>query len=363
MKLDIEIHNITHEQIQIQIQDKLLRILENIPVLRNIDVYRSNNNMYDIKASAQIDFVESFNIICEVIVKGEPQYIRNAINELIKTKNIMKQDSGNEYYLVIAAPYISENSSKICEEMGVGYIDLSGNCLLMYKSIYARVEGNPNKYKESRSSKSIFERSSIKSSIILRHIFQNIDKKWKVQELAELSSTSIGQVSNVKKFLEEREYITSGQHGSSLIRPKDLISEWGKTYNVKPNSIYECYSISTIPQIEQKLIEMKDKSGIVYALTGFSGGVRYSPTVRYNKIHVYIPLQDIQESIELLECKKVTSGSNISIIVPYDPCVLIHTRNIKGNVVVSPVQVCLDLMGLKGRGEEEMYAILEKEFS
>jgi hypothetical protein len=74
-------------------------------------------------------------------------------------------------------------------------------------------------------------------------------------------------------------------------------------------------------------------------------------------------LQDLQEAIIFIGCKKVTSGSNISIIVPYDQSILFDTREIKGSMVVSPVQICLDLMGLIGRGEEAATAVLEKEFS
>ena len=37
-------------------------------------------------------------------------------------------------------------------------------------------------------------------------------------------------------------------------------------------------------------------------------------------------------------------------------------QKIKGIDVVSPVQACLDLLGLKGRGEEAAQAILDKEY-
>jgi hypothetical protein len=165
----------------------------------------------------------------------------------------------------------------------------------------------------------------------------------------------------VKKYLEEREYISNGENGFFALKPKKIIADWAKVYHLKPNTVVECYSMDSIPQIERKFIGMREKTGIDYALTGFAGGVRFSPTVRYNKIHVYIPLQDLQESMEILGVKKVESGSNVSIIVPYDPCILIDTREIRGNIVASPTQVCLELLGLKGRGEEAALAIMEGE--
>lgn len=360
MKEDIHIYNITHQQMEIQIQNELLRILESIPVLDNVNVYRSNNCDYDIKASAKFGRAGELNILCVVKSKAEPQLIRNAALMMKERKEYLQKKSDKDFYCIIAAPYISERSGKICEEMDLGYIDLSGNCMLKYKSLYIRIEGNPNKYSERRGSKSIFERSSVKSSVILRNVFADPNKIWRIQELADISNASIGQVAKVKKFLMEREFIKERINGFSIIKPKEILLEWSKVYNTKPNTIFEYYSINSIPQIEQNLLRMKEDKGIECVLTGFAGGVRYAPTVRYNKIHVYVQLQDFEEVILFLGCKEVTSGSNISIIVPYDLCVLIDTRNIKNSLVASPVQVYLDLMGLRGRGEEAAVAVLDK---
>lgn len=361
VKEGIVIHNITHKQIEIQIQEELLRVLEKVPMLSNVDVFISKNSEYDIEVSGNND-KEKLNIICEVKKKGEPQYIRAAAERLLKLKINLEKEKGSSCYCMIAAPYISDASSKICEELGIGYIDLSGNCLLKHKSIYIRIEGKPNKYSDTRGSKSIYERSSVRSSIILRLLLQNTYKAWKMQELAEASKSSIGQVSKVKKFLEERDLIFLGDNGFRINKPNVVIEEWAKVYNSKSNTIYECYSIDNIPQIEQRLVEMKKDKGIECVLTGFSGGVRYAPTVRYNKIHVYIQLQDLPEALDYLDCKKVSSGSNISIIEPYDSCILNDAREINNNLIASPIQVCLDLLGLKGRGEEAAYAIMDKEF-
>lgn len=365
---------ITEKQIEMQVIEKLQRVLENVPILSNIDVNHSRGYKYnfydsqsrrfeiDIEAHADICQYKKLNIMCEVKRKYEPLYIRAAADTLKRNKDVLEKENGDDYYCMVAAPYISPASSKILEDEGIGYIDLSGNCMIKHHSIYIRVEGNPNKYSEKRGNKSIFERSSTTSGIILRTLLQNPNKKWKVQELSEMASASIGLVSKVKRFLEEREFIESYREGFSLSKSREVIHEWAKVYNSKANTIYDCYSLDSIPQIEQRLIEMKDVKGIEYALTGFSAGVRYAPTVRYNKIHVYIPLQDLEEAIIFLGCKKVTSGSNISIIVPYDQSVLFDSRTINDSLVASPVQVCLDLLGLKGRGEEAANAVLEKEF-
>ncbi len=359
MKKEV-LNNITHQQVQLQVQEKLAKILSLVRILSDIQVFSSRNNDYDIQAIANINDNEQLNIICEVKLKGEPKYIRAAIHNLIDIKNELEVNSNKRYLCLIAAPYISTASSKICEEFEIGCIDLSGNCLIAHEGIYIRIEGKPNKYKEVKGkSTSIFERRSVKSSLVLRHLFNNSAKRWKVQELADISGTSIGQVANVKKYLEEREYLSSDDVGFFVGKPKELIQEWAEIYNQKANMTYEYYSALSIQQIEEKLMELE---GFEYAVTGFSGGVRYSPTVRYNKVHVYMSYVDLEEAVLRLGLKQVTSGSNVSIIVPYDSCIMLDSRNIRQLMVASPLQVCLELLALKGRGEEAAYAIMEKEF-
>lgn len=51
----------------------------------------------------------------------------------------------------------------------------------------------------------------------------------------------------------------------------------------------------------------------------------------------------------------------MSLIIPYNECVLENSREIQGSQVVSPVQIYLDCSGLKGRGEEIADAIMTKE--
>lgn len=362
MKDNLVINNISEWQMVQQVQRMLASVLKDIPVLSNIVVQPSSVAPCDIEISAELEGGGAIKILCEVKSRGEPQYIRRGIMPLVEWGKLQEGATSNQYYTMIGAPYISPASAKLCEELGVGYIDLSGNCLVRWQGIYVRVEGNPNKYKDSRGGKAIFERTAIKSSAILRTLLQNPRKTWRVQELSIAASASLGQISKVKRFLEEREYCGSNETGFFLQKPQELVQEWGKVYNSKSNNIYDYYTLDSIQQLEQRLMDMKEKTGIDYALTSYAAAVRYAPTVRYNKVHVYIPLQDLMSATEFLQCKPVTSGSNLSIIVPYDPSVMMNTQNIKGVQVVSPVQVCLDLLGLKGRGEEAALAVMNKEF-
>jgi hypothetical protein len=98
---------------------------------------------------------------------------------------------------------------------------------------------------------------------------------------------------------------------------------------------------------------------MMYALTGFSGAARLAPAVRYQRAMVYI--EETEHNIaSILDLKRVPSGANVSLLIPYDDGVFYRTREYEGIRIVSPVQLYLDLIGFRGRGEEAANAILEE---
>ncbi len=112
-------------------------------------------------------------------------------------------------------------------------------------------------------------------------------------------------------------------------------------------------------EIESDLAKACDGEGIRYALTGFSGAARYAPSVRYQRAMAYVS-RDVERMVKLLSLKEVTSGANVTFLIPYDEGVLYGARSVEGICIASPVQVYLDLLGMKGRGEEAAQAILDE---
>ena len=65
-------------------------------------------------------------------------------------------------------------------------------------------KGNRNPRPKEQSSVSIFERTSVVSSCILRELFADVTKIWKLKYLSEKVKCSIGQVSKLMKVLVEK---------------------------------------------------------------------------------------------------------------------------------------------------------------
>lgn len=321
--------------------------------LPNIQKYEvSALTGYGFDAVIEMDDGFEFKIHVYTMQKSYPSIVM----QLLEKREADKKD------YVLVSPYISERTAQICEKNSIGYFDYAGNCWFVGHSIYLCERGNKNLCPEiSKASTAIFERSAVVSSMILRELFADINKLWRLKYLSEVVACSIGQVSKVMDFLIKNAWAEKSAEGYRISEPELLLKEWSKTYGKKTVPAYSCYSLDNPSELERKLGNLKQNMGIDYYLTGFSGGVRYAPVVRYNKVHVYIAPEDISEVIDCLELKEVNSGANVIIYSLENDSYKKNSRIIGNDMVVSPLQVYLDSMQIKGRGEELAEAVLLRE--
>jgi hypothetical protein len=332
----------------------LLSCLSKIPFIEVIDVQQPSNEatdqLFDINTKIRIaDRV--VNLIAELKVSGQPRLAREAVNQILRYK-----DKIPDGYFIFIAPYISPRAAEICESEGVGYLDLSGNCLLSLDNIFIQKSDYPNQFKEKRDLKSLY---SPKAERILRVLLCNPGRRWKIKELAVESGVSLGQTSNVKRMLFDRELISGERGGFGLKDPLTLMRGWAENYNYRKNAIQEFYSLKSVTDIENSLAAFCIARKIKYALTGFSGAARMGPAVRYNKAMVYVADFD-KEAFSDLSFKPVKSGGNLLLFTPYDEGLFYGTAEVAGIQIASEIQLYLDVQGFRGRGEEAAEVLYER---
>ena len=331
-------------EIEVEAKNALTGVLEKIPFLE-IESVEQEAQGADILVNLAIDDKKQV-LVVEVKSSGQPRLARDAINQLMRYRNTFPNS-----YLIFMAPYISPQAAEICRKDGVGYLDFAGNCYLSFGQVYIEQTGKPNPFRTRRDLVSLF---SPKSSRVLRVLLNNPGKVWKTQELANEAVVSLGQVSNVKKLLLDREWITK-QDGFSLSDPWTLLDEWAKVYTYRKNEVRNYYSLKNIPDIESDLAKVCQENGLEYALTGFSGAARFASAVRYTRVMAYVYTARVPSFLDL---KEVESGANVMLLLPYDEGVFYGAQVIDGIRIVSPLQIYLDLKGYKGRGEEAADVLL-----
>jgi hypothetical protein len=294
---------------------------------------------------------EQQDLVVEVKSNGQPRLAREAANQLLRYR-----DSYPGAYGVLIAPYISPKAAEICIQEDIGYVDLSGNCRLCFGQVYIEQEGKPNAFANKRDLRSLY---SPKAERVLRVLLNHPKRLWKTVELAEEAQVSLGQVSNVKKLLVDREWIQTQPSGFILGEPEGLLKEWAVNDSFRRNLARGLYSLKGVHEIEAHLGEVCKQRGIICALTSFSGAARLAPAVRYQTVVAYVE-ETGQDVAPLLGLKEVTSGANVSLLYPYDRGVLYEAREVEGVQIVSPIQIYLDLCHFPGRGEEAARVLLEQ---
>jgi len=343
---------ILQEEVKAKAEDALRLCLKKVPFL-SLESVKSEQSIGKYLA----DLVTKLTVagkertfLVEVKTNGQPKIARDAVNQLL-----LYREELPKAYCVFIAPYISCASADICESEGVGYLDLSGNCRLSFDNVYIEQRGKPNKFATKRDLGTLY---SPKAERVLRVLLANPSRTWKIKELEDEADVSLGQVANVKKVLANREWIQKDKLGFRLTQPEKLLREWAEQDNYRKNTITDFYSLKSFVDIEADIAELLDKEDIRYAFTGFSAAARLSPAVRYNRATVYV--EDIKDDlIADLGLKPVPSGANVSLLVPYDAGLFYGASKVDGIRIASAVQVYLDLVNVKGRGQEAASTILE----
>lgn len=343
------------EQIEKKAASALAACFADVPFVQNIVSLESGMDkgpQYDVALRLRTSESEKL-IVAEVRRSGQPRYAREAASQLLRHLPNMP-----ETYGVFVAPYIAENAAKICEEAGIGYVDLAGNCRIVFDRIYIEREGRSNRFSEQRELRSLY---APKASRVLRVLLARPQGRWKMQDLADEANVSLGHTSNVKQALLDREWAKETSSGFYLEKPEALLKEWVENYRVRKSKSNRFYALDPVGSIEDRLesvcrrmaLNETEIAGPLYALTSFSGAERLAPHVRYQRATAYVRGSvDLQLLAEELGLKSVTSGANVELLEPYDAGVFYAAECIGGLWVAHPVQVYLDLRTQRDRGEE-----------
>lgn len=312
-------------------------LLEGIPFLQIGEVNR------EVRLGAnRIDAVlpitgeeQTFTIILEAKSNGEPRQVRSMIHLLQECLPHVENGYG-----IVCAPFLSQDSTRICRESGVGFLDLAGNCQIHFDRVFIERKNYPNLHTERKRLRSIF---SPKACRVLRVLLDEPERVWMIKDLAPAARVSLGMTFKVKERLLDLEYAKEEGKKVRLIRPLDLLTEWARHYSLKMNQMVDYFGYGNFSDLERRAAEICRGQGIPYALALFSGAEQLQPTIRYSRGFLY--LKEGAEIAERLGLKPVSAGANITFLDPPDDAVFHGAREVNGIMVASDIQIYLDLMG------------------
>jgi hypothetical protein len=258
------------------------------------------------------------------------------------------------------APFFSPESARLCEEAGVGYVDLAGNARLAFGSIYIETRSAENPFREQRVDRPLF---SPKSGRVLRVLLSPPLRPWKVIELQESAGVSLGHVSNVRRNLLERGWAEAGDSGLIVTQPQRLLKAWGTSY--KSNQVDErraytlCHGADLEAAVKAAMSEAGDGEHLAYA--SFSAGRWLAPYARHATQFFYADSLGMAALERRLELQPATKGENVILWVPREDDVFTGRVEVAAGVwCTGPVQTWLDLTKAGERGQEAAEHLLQE---
>lgn len=281
---------------------------------------------------------------------GQPREVRTAVLQLERYLKHLPEDVPR--YGLLLAPFISEESAKICAEAGIGYADLAGNARLSFDQVFIETRSPENPFREKRETRSLF---APRATRVLRVLLQGPLRPWKVTELAESARVSLGWVSAVRQQLLAREWAAEAPGGLRVTKPSAVLEAWVKADDWEKRTRTHEYSVLINEPLElaEKLKNALADEPPVFT-QWFAGWLRHpytTPVVVTAYVKKFPDEALIKE--KLLGRRVSGGGGRLRLVLPKDEGVLHPQQTAQGFQLVSDVQIYLDLQRAGLRAEEQ----------
>jgi hypothetical protein len=333
-------------------QDQIQALLADVPFIRLEGIDREFNEP---SHNREADFLvrlkangRHLRLICEVKGNGQPRYVRSAVTHL---RNYIERQQRDAYGVVIA-PYFSPASQQICRDEDIGFLDFEGNCRLVFNGVFIERAVPLKPSTERRELKSIY---SPKSAQLLRVLLRKPERRWKVVDLAEAAHVSLGQASNVRNALIDREWAESDSEGLFLTNPDALLDGWRDAYYHSPGrrlAFYTALHGGSFQKRIPEILESANRNGAAM-LASFSAAQWLAPYARVNTHHFYADEKGVVVLREGLELSSSARGENVVVMQVKDDGIFNDAvEPVPGIRCTSAVQTYLDLSIAGERGKE-----------
>lgn len=297
-----------------------------------------------------------WTLICEVKANGQPRHIREAA---LQARHHAQQVGAKQLiYPVVVAPFMSRDSGAICQELGVGYADLAGNCRLAFDTVYLERRVATNPFKEKREQRSLF---APKSARVMRIMLGEPSREWKVADLAERAAVSYGQVSKVRKYLLEREWASGNWGGVRLVKPQALLESWKNAYKPLRSQRRGYHTVLHGEDLQRAMRAALHPGPAGQALLSSYSAARWlAPYARIAGEYFYADMKGATQLQEALKLEVVAKGQNITIDMASDDGVFQDSVEAAPALhCTGPIQTYLDLATSGERGEEAAQHLFE----
>jgi hypothetical protein len=246
---------------------------------------------------------------------------------------------------------MGEVGRRLCEEAGVGWLDLSGNAHLVAPGLRVIVEGKPNQFKRPGRPRSLF---APKSSRIVRWLLMEPARAFTQRELARGSGLDEGFTSHIVRQLEAQRLVSREPGGAVKVADFNaMLDAWREAYDFSKHHIVRGHvAARSGDEVLRQLAAQLKRARIEHAATGLAGAWLLNPFAGFRLVVFYVGQIPSAEAQQAMGFHEEFQGENVWLMVPNDEGVFHGAAEREGIRCVHPVQAYLDLKDHPERSAE-----------
>lgn len=352
-----------------QLEEQLRCILGDIPWLANWNMKsasaRGSDAGWDFCASVPVSDGSRVQLLVECKSQLSP-------GEFLRVRERRVAGAGER--AVLAMPRVSSRMAELCQESGWGWFDLAGNCHLEIPgALYIERTGRPPVQIENSHEANL---GTPEASRVVRALLspETAGRRWTqrdmvahLEDLKNGRAPSLALVNKVVQSLKAQAYVEYlPDRGFRVCDPERLLKAWCAAYPHKKHLRQRYFTLLQGRALQERLTKLKPEIDGRVCYMGFSAADFQAASVRQPRTWLYVASEidgglGEQDLRSVLDAKRVDSGENLLVILPYEMGVFDAFEQVENRLgCTNPVQTYLDLVHLGGRGEEAAQAILEQ---
>lgn len=274
-------------------------------------------------------------------------------------RELNRRSGGKQRFPLVVSDYVSVPAAKAFEQVGLSYVDETGNCRLDLGDFF--VERRFEKPKLERREARSF--GYPKARRIVLALLEKPKGPWTLAELVRATGVSSAMPYKVWLRLNEYRLVEPAPKSKGapfrarpfrLRDPGQLLDMLAADYRSAIAKGRRWYSLE-----KDKTALMKEiaKAAERSAFTGYAAASLLAPYARFETIEAYV--EDPERVARKLDLRPAETGSNVVLAEPDDSWILESAKRVSGIPVANPGIVYLDLMTTPGRAKEQAQVLRE----
>ncbi|MFI6451425.1 hypothetical protein ACIBF6_07690 [Streptosporangium amethystogenes] len=257
---------------------------------------------------------------------------------------------------VVVARYLSPPVRKRLADVGLSYVDATGNVLLNVPrpGLYVADRGaDRDPWRGPGRPRGTLKGAP--AAKIVRALL-DYDRSWTVRGLVEVAGVSTGSAYRVIKFLESEDLVARDDSGAVTVPDwVALLRRWSDDYGfVRNNHVTRWIA----PRGLSDLVKRAAGSPVRYAVTGTLAAAEWAAYAPARSAMIYAA--DIDQATRLWDLRAADAGANVMLAKPDSDLAFTRTlATASGLTIAAPAQVTVDLMTGPGRSPSEAEELLE----